>query len=160
MTSICRCWEKSRASPTLKELTMSRIQDILAKAERDGTAHRTQQAPTMVSVASTATLAPPTSGSSALNPSPFISDDMPAALSHAPAQAAPVTDVRTARATLHPALVAAIAPHSGVAEQYRAIRTRITHGEEAGPLRTIAITSPGSGDGKSVTAANLALTMA
>ena len=32
--------------------------------------------------------------------------------------------------------------------------------EETGPLRTIGITSPGQGDGKSVTAANMALTMA
>ena len=49
---------------------------------------------------------------------------------------------------------------AGAHHHHRAIRTRITHGEEAGPLRTIAVTSPGSGDGKSVTAANLALTMA
>jgi capsular exopolysaccharide synthesis family protein len=56
--------------------------------------------------------------------------------------------------------VAAIAPHSDAAEHYRAIRTRLMQREETGPLRTIAITSPGQGDGKSITAANLALTMA
>jgi protein-tyrosine kinase len=63
-------------------------------------------------------------------------------------------------ATLHPALVAAIAPHSTVAERYRAVRARLAVQEDDGPLRSILVTSPGSRDGKSVTAANLALTMA
>jgi non-specific protein-tyrosine kinase len=142
---------------------MSRIQDILAKAERDGTAHRTQPASTMVGVGSTATLSPAVDGSSALNPSPFRPEPVSqsvAAMAPAAMPSATTLETRTARATLHPALVAAIAPHSVVAEQYRAIRTRITHGEETGPLRTIAVTSPGSRDGKSITAANLALTMA
>jgi capsular exopolysaccharide synthesis family protein len=71
-----------------------------------------------------------------------------------------VAEPRTARATLHPALVAAIAPHSTVAERYRAIRTRLAMSEDNGPLRSIFVTSPGPRDGKSVTAANLALTMA
>jgi capsular exopolysaccharide synthesis family protein len=73
---------------------------------------------------------------------------------------AEITEPRTARATLHPALVAAIAPHSTIAERYRAVRTRLSMQEERGPLRSILVTSPESGDGKSVTAANLALTMA
>jgi capsular exopolysaccharide synthesis family protein len=56
--------------------------------------------------------------------------------------------------------VAAIAPHSAAAEHYRALRTRLTVREETMPLRTIAVTSPAGQEGKSVTAANLALTMA
>jgi capsular exopolysaccharide synthesis family protein len=56
--------------------------------------------------------------------------------------------------------VAAIAPHAEAAEQYRALRTRLMLHEDAGPLRSIFITSPGRQDGKSMTAANLALTMA
>jgi capsular exopolysaccharide synthesis family protein len=57
-------------------------------------------------------------------------------------------------------LVAALAPASFAAEQYRALRTRLKQAENGRVLRTIAVTSPAKGDGKSLTAANLALTMA
>ncbi len=57
-------------------------------------------------------------------------------------------------------LVAALAPTSLAAEQYRSLRTRIKRAESGRALRAIAITSPNKGDGKSLTAANLALTMA
>ncbi len=63
-------------------------------------------------------------------------------------------------ANLNPLLVAALAPKSFAAEQYRSLRTRLAHAEGAGALRTVLITSPQKGEGKSVTAANLALTMA
>jgi non-specific protein-tyrosine kinase len=56
--------------------------------------------------------------------------------------------------------VAAIEPHSDIAERYRTTRARLSHREETMPLRTLMVTSPGAGDGKSITAANLALTMA
>ena len=46
------------------------------------------------------------------------------------------------------------------AEQYRSLRTRLKRAEGSRNVRTIAITSPAKGDGKSLTAANLALTMA
>jgi capsular exopolysaccharide synthesis family protein len=149
---------------------VSRIQDILAKAERDGMTRRTQSEPA-------GTPAPhlpgpviaPINGSAALDPAPFIA---PAADTGSLARGASAsssasgkprgvdTAPRTARATLHPALVAAIAPHSMVAERYRAVRSRLALQEEGGPLRSIAVTSPGARDGKSITAANLALTMA
>jgi len=135
---------------------MSRIQDILAKAERDGTTRRTQGDPTFAHSAATGvatSVFASTAGSVALDPAPFIA---PANSIAAPA----ATEIRTARATLHPALIAAIAPHSAIAEQYRAIRGRITSREEFGPLRNVMVTSPGAGEGKSITAANLALTMA
>jgi capsular exopolysaccharide synthesis family protein len=167
---------------------MSRIQDILAKAERDGTARRTQSetftpAPRPGSGQAApvpfppAPSAPRVDGTSALDPF------APAAAGPAmPASAAPAVPIasaiapatptietrtvteavegRTASATLHPLLVAAINPHSPVAEQYRTLRSRISHREETASLRTLIVTSPGAGDGKSVTAANLALTMA
>lgn len=135
---------------------MSRIQEILAKADRDGTARRIQPQGSGVSTAA-GVITSPVDGSTALepaalDPSPFTPTAVPNGSTRG--------DVRTAQATLHPALVAAIAPHSHVAEQYRAIRTRITLREESGPLRTIAVTSPTPREGKSITAANLALTMA
>ncbi len=135
---------------------MSRIQDILAKAERDGTARRTPTTPTLVPSSPQTALGvtTQTSGSSALDASPF-------ATVTAPQEAAlAMSDTRTGHATLHPALVAAIEPHAAVAEQYRALRTRLNAREDAAVLRTIFVTSPGARDGKSVTAANLALTMA
>ena len=168
---------------------MSRIQDILAKAERDGTARRTQTetftppppvpfppAPTHATtpppVAAGPVASPRVEGSSALDtfaPTPVA--PVAATLAPAPApvvpslaavasQAAPVVEARAAVPTLHPLLVAAINPHSPVAEQYRTVRSRISHREETMPIRTLMVTSPGPGDGKSITVANLALTMA
>ena len=139
---------------------MSRIQDILAKAERDGTTRRS----TLTPAAPTSSASPmaPIDGTAALDPSylppmPHVSDVM---VSEARPAAPATTEPRSASATLHPALVAAINPHSPVAEQYRAIRTRLAHRDDHGPLRTIMVTSPEPGDGKSITSANLALTMA
>jgi capsular exopolysaccharide synthesis family protein len=111
----------------------------------------------------------PVHGSSALDTAPYVGTTAGAAGKVRPAtvmaRAAEtarldVAEMRTARATLHPALVAAISPHSVVAERYRGIRGRITAAEEAGPLRSIVVTSPGPRAGKSITAANLALAMA
>ena len=153
---------------------MSRIQDILAKAEREGMTRRTQAEPMVTPASGTGPVIAPVSGSSALDTAAYMPPAeafggraMSGALNDAntsrPTTMSGATDVaepRTARATLHPALVSAIAPHSTVAERYRAIRARLMTSEDAGPLRSILVTSPGARDGKSVTAANLALTMA
>lgn len=61
---------------------------------------------------------------------------------------------------LDPRLVAGLAPQSLAAEQYRSLRTRLARVENGRALRAIIITSPAKGDGKSLTAGNLALTMA
>ena len=63
-------------------------------------------------------------------------------------------------ATLDKDMVAALQPFSPAAEQFRTLRTRIAQVESAGQRRVILVTSPGDGDGKTVTVANLALTMA
>jgi len=157
---------------------MSRIQDILAKAERDGTARRTQAQDPFASPAAPVAFPPPSTplprvdGTSALDAFAPAAGAAPPLAAAAP-PAAPAVEARTAAsghpdvvegrpavATLHPLLVAALDPHSAAAEQYRTLRSRIAHREETGPLRTLLITSPGAGDGKSLTAANLALTMA
>lgn len=136
---------------------MSRIQDILAKAERDGT-RRTSPSPFTQAAEPMPAAAPlaPTAGANALDTASF----MPALAPPAAQADAATPELRTASASLHPALVSALEPHSPIAEQYRAIRTRISSRDEHLPLRSLMITSPGAGDGKSVTAANLALTMA
>ena len=51
-------------------------------------------------------------------------------------------------------------PRSDVAEAYRAIRTAIYFGMSGYPAKTILITSPASGDGKTTLASNLAIAIA
>lgn len=132
----------------------SRIQEILAKAEREGMTRGNQAA----------SAAPAAAASSPRSASPFVQAPVltapPVDARTAIAPSLPVSEPRIARATLDPSLVAALAPHSIAAERYRAVRTRISQREEDVPLRSLLVTSPSSGDGKSVTAANLALTMA
>jgi capsular exopolysaccharide synthesis family protein len=144
---------------------MSRIQNILEKAERDGAALRTGR---MVAFEAPPPAAVNTPHPAIEAPPPAIVPPPPqAAAVIAPAAAtsgfgvAPVEEaVEGFTANLNPLLVAALAPKSPAAEQYRSLRTRLAHLEGAGGLRTVLITSPQKGEGKSVTAANLALTMA
>lgn len=51
-------------------------------------------------------------------------------------------------------------PNSIIAEQYRAIRTNLQFSAMDQEIKTLAITSPGIGEGKSTTATNLAVSMA
>jgi protein-tyrosine kinase len=137
---------------------MSRIQDILNKAERDGTARRTralsEQAVTArVAPVPPAYQPPPASPQWSAAPSTQLT-------AGATAAAFDPESVATVVPTLDPRLVAAIAPQSLAAEQYRSLRTRIQRAQNGRAVRTIVMTSPSKGDGKSLTAANLALTMA
>jgi len=115
---------------------MSRIQDILSKAEREGTVRRTR-ALSDESPGNARPVPPP-------GPVPVVNFDI--------REAGPVE--------LDGRLVAALAPHSLAAEQYRLLRTRLTRAENGRAVRAVVVTSPAKGDGKSLTAANLALTMA
>jgi protein-tyrosine kinase len=134
---------------------MSRIQDILSKAERDGTARRTRSLIDEGEPHPTVTLSPRPSTAP-----PF--DARSQAPAWTSAATAPELDPEPAQATatLDPHLVAALAPQSFAAEQYRSLRTRVKRAENGRAVRSIVITSPNKGDGKSVTAANLAITMA
>jgi non-specific protein-tyrosine kinase len=51
-------------------------------------------------------------------------------------------------------------PRSPVSEAYRALRTNLSFYSLDEPVRTLVVTSPSPDDGKSLTAANLAVTMA
>jgi protein-tyrosine kinase len=136
---------------------MSRIQNILDKAEREGGVRRMRPMTD-------------TTGGTALAfdvptmPPPIIEDvviDAVPASAPSPVTVAAPPPPRTTRATrLDPILVASLAPGAPVAEQYRALRTRIAHAAHGGGNDVILITSPGRGEGKSLTATNLALTMA
>jgi capsular exopolysaccharide synthesis family protein len=137
---------------------MSRIQEILNKAERDGTARRTRALSDDGQPVSAATL-PPRAQPLAAAPA---YDAAPIAPAWTPAATAPAFEPLAvpATGTLDPHLVAALAPQSFAAEQYRALRTRIKRAENGRAVRSIVVTSPNKGDGKSITAANLSITMA
>ncbi|MEW6684908.1 MAG: polysaccharide biosynthesis tyrosine autokinase [Candidatus Edwardsbacteria bacterium] len=57
-------------------------------------------------------------------------------------------------------LVTHYSPKSPVSEAYRTLRTNIQFSQIDSPLKTIVISSPGPGEGKSTTVANLAITTA
>src|SRR5207253_5899941 len=129
---------------------MSRIQNILDKAEREGGVRRMrpvadQAMAGIATMDSAATFIPP---------------------SGVAAEAEKVTDpeVPSTRvisgAQLNPWLITAMGPGGVAAEQYRALRTRIAHTETGGAVNVVLVTSPGRGDGKSLTVANLGLAMA
>jgi capsular exopolysaccharide synthesis family protein len=91
----------------------------------------------------------------------------PAKLSSPPAQpsalpAFPVVNCVPATAIAHRILVPGEAAHTNdrAAAAYRMIRTRLLHRSRSNDLKSIAITSPGPAEGKSLTALNLALSLA
>jgi len=151
---------------------MSRIEDIMAKAARDGQVRRTAdiEAPPAPAAAPRASSPrEPIARASAIaevalprrapvQAPATLTPVLPAAAPVANPVLAPGRSVRSLQP--HPLLVAALSPHSSTAEQYRAIRTRIAQSEGGRHCRTILVTSPSSGDGKTLTALNLALTMA
>jgi len=57
-------------------------------------------------------------------------------------------------------LVAHFRPKSPISEAYRTVRTNIQYSRPDQPPRVILVTSPGPGEGKSTTVANLAITFA
>lgn len=57
-------------------------------------------------------------------------------------------------------LISHIEPRSLFSEAYRTVRTNLQFAQPDAKLKTILITSPGPGEGKSTTAANLAITLA
>jgi capsular exopolysaccharide synthesis family protein len=57
-------------------------------------------------------------------------------------------------------LVTILEPNSSASEAYRTLRTNLLHGFVDSPPKVIVITSPGPGEGKSITCANLAVVLA
>jgi capsular exopolysaccharide synthesis family protein len=126
---------------------MSRMQNILDKAERDGAVLRLRalpdQDPAVANAAGVAVIDAPVNRSTTVTAQPSVQ---------------PVRSATPKR--IDRALVAAHSPDAASARQYRGLCSRIVHADQGTPVKVIMITSPGSGEGKSVTAANLALTMA
>lgn len=140
---------------------MSHIHRVLDKAQRDGFVKRTAPVASGATERVPAGAAPPQAPRAVAPapPAPFV-PEAPAPVAR-PVPNPSVTRVRAADpGTIHPLLVPALAPDSPVAEQYRGLRTRIAQGENGRQYRALIVTSPGTGDGKTITALNLALTMA
>ena len=138
---------------------MTRAHRILSKADRDGTTRHIAPALERGDIE----LVSERRSRFAWNPGEDLAptvDDTPMPLP-APRESSPPVAARPVfGATLDKDMVAALQPFSPAAEQYRTLRTRIAQVESAGQRRVILVTSPGDGDGKTVTVANLALTMA
>ena len=122
---------------------MSRIQSAVAKAEREGRLTWTSSGDRHASPSSA-------SAAATLDPPPAVPRIEPAARVMPDGPETP----------LSPLFVAAIEPYSPAAEQYRLLRTRLEGRDPRKRSQFLLVTSPGVGDGKTVTSANLALTMA
>lgn len=125
---------------------MSRIQNILDKAERDRALSGIRSLSDADEVGYDAAL----DGKPAFGERDFIE---PASSSLTPGRI-----VRSAR--LDSLLVTALAPAASASEQYRALRMRISHTDHASHTHTILVTSPGRREGRTLTVANLGLAMA
>ena len=77
-----------------------------------------------------------------------------------PARAKGYVAYDVAPARVEPHLVAITQPRSAYCEQYRSLRTRILQAGEREKMRTFVITSAGMGEGKTLTALNLAWLLA
>jgi capsular exopolysaccharide synthesis family protein len=130
---------------------MSRIQNILDKAERDGAMRRVRPLAEASAIGATATALADNA------PGFAVTDVVEAAVV---AEPLPVPARVISGVHLHPTLVAAAEDGSIAAEQYRAMRTRLLHAETGAAVNIVLVTSPGRGDGKTLTVANLGLTMA
>jgi protein-tyrosine kinase len=178
---------------------MNRIQQILSKAERDGTARRLNTDDDAPIVGERAPLTGPLPlprrpvrdavrdvrqeagpdfdrGRDRRDADPYpMRRDAEARQTHRAPEVRPAVDEsviepvayaeapsseHVEEAVLNPLLVAALEPHSLAAEHYRSLRGRIAQLERDQAVRIIQVTSPAKGDGKTVTALNLALTMA
>ncbi len=126
---------------------MSRLQRAVAKAEQEGLLAWTgRQA---ASQRSTTDDAPPPNRHGSHDIEPVWTPGLEAIESDSPD-----------RGNLSPLFVAATHPTSSAAEQYRLLRTRVEGRDRGRRAQLLLVTSPGAGDGKTTTSANLALTIA
>lgn len=114
---------------------MSRVHDALRRAEQAGMLSPQTQRPTQDARAATAVLDAGPSMSGLLEQVPEIA-------------------YRTATDSL---LIDQTRPHEAPMEEFRTLRTRLNHLKTLQPIHTVVVTSPSPAEGKSLSAANLAL---
>jgi receptor protein-tyrosine kinase len=145
---------------------MSRVHDALRKAGQENSAAVKGNVPRPPQ-------APP---APAPMPQPGVQPDEPVAARASIAPAAPVSDpyggLENLEACIQGArkipfnplsdalLVNPSKPREAPAEEFRSLRTRLNHMQTIQPLHTLVVTSASPAEGKSFTAANLALTQA
>ena len=146
---------------------MSKFFKALEQAERDNV-EQVSQAPVEVVSQRPSVMTPPvvTAPPPPRAPSPVDEPPAPPAESPRPVFEAPrpvfkaprpvVRSPRVASALLDEHLVSLQAPSTAAAEQYRVLRHLVETLRKRTNLQVLAVTSPGVGDGKSVTAINLA----
>jgi len=141
---------------------VTRIQNILEKAEREGAVRRVRPDVAVDAAPEPMLVAPPP----AAHPPAAAPLASPAMHAHgSPVAAAPAgQSLNAARlvagAHLDARLITALSTDSAVAEQYRALRTRILYADPVAPVNVVMVTSPGRGEGKTLTVGNLGLAMA
>jgi len=135
---------------------VTRIQNILEKAEREGAVRRVRTDTDAEGTPEPAIHVPPPAASPLAMPHSVVGHSAPIA------QPAPsLTPARlVSGAHLDARLITASSTDGTVAEQYRALRTRILHADPMSPVNVVMITSPGRGEGKTLTVGNLGLAMA
>ncbi|CAM4111600.1 CpsD/CapB family tyrosine-protein kinase [Paenibacillus alkaliterrae] len=67
---------------------------------------------------------------------------------------------KPAKSFVSRSLLAYVNPHSSISEQYRTIRNNIQYAANGRKVRSLLVTSPSEGEGKSTAAVNLAICMA
>jgi protein-tyrosine kinase len=134
---------------------MSRIQQILEKADREGVLHRT--GPIDRARASQAS-GRQFEAFGAVDAEGLVADEVPSTRSP---RAVPGSANRVlVTSDLDQYLIASARADGIAGEQYRALRTRILRVSDDRPIRTVLVTSPGRCEGRSLTVANLGLAMA
>jgi capsular exopolysaccharide synthesis family protein len=132
---------------------MSHIQKILERAEREGAIRPSAALGADTTRATIATVGV----TDAVFP---IAPVLPVDLPPAPTAVAPAAVRRqVATSEVHPAVLEALRSGSASAEQYRTLRTRIHQAANGRSINALVVTSPGLGEGRTHTAASLALSM-
>jgi capsular exopolysaccharide synthesis family protein len=143
---------------------MTRIQNILDKAEREGAVRRLRTDAAVAATADPVLASPVASTIAAPMGAPVASIAPPVAAPLAPSTGTAAQSLTPARivsgAHLDARLITAASTDGAAAEQYRALRTRILHADAMSPVNVVLITSPGRGEGKTLTVGNLGLAMA
>lgn len=67
---------------------------------------------------------------------------------------------KASKSYVNKSLLAYIHPHASISEQYRTIRNNIQYASSGSKVRSLLVTSPSEGEGKSTTTVNLAVCMA
>lgn len=135
---------------------MSRIQNILEKAEREGVVRRVRTDAAVDAAPEPAIHFPPPASPLAM-PHSVVGHSAPISQ---PATSSLTPARLVSGAHLDARLITASSTDGTVAEQYRALRTRILNADPMSAVNVVMITSPGRGEGKTLTVGNLGLAMA